>query len=151
MIAWLTGILTKTRAENLVTFLEYSLAVKRWKMSSVARLNLTLTVVHNDLMITVDKIYQFVIFKDQKYLKENLNAWLDMKCLLWSGQHHGESCQESVRAQPTLSACRWLVTFHVFFPVWPHVYEVWGVTRVPVCLRVPLITGICELASGTRG
>ena len=51
-------------------------------MSSVARLNLTLTVVHNDLMITVDKIYQFVIFKDQKYLKENLNAWFDMKCLL---------------------------------------------------------------------
>ena len=41
-------------------------------MSSVARLNLTLLVVHNDLITDGDKIYQFVIFKDQKYLKENL-------------------------------------------------------------------------------
>ena len=51
-------------------------------MSSVARLNLTLLVVHNDLITGDDKIYQFVIFKDQKYLKENLNAWFDIKCLL---------------------------------------------------------------------
>ena len=51
-------------------------------MSSVARLNLTLLVVLNDLITAVDKIYQFEIFKDQKYLKENLNAWFDMKCLL---------------------------------------------------------------------
>ena len=51
-------------------------------MSSVARLNLTLLVVHNDLITADDKIYQFIIFKDQKYLKENLNAWFDMKCLL---------------------------------------------------------------------
>ena len=41
-----------------------------------------------------------------------------MKCLHWSGRHHGEYCQESVRAQPTLSACRWLVTFYVFSHVW---------------------------------
>ena len=38
----------------------------------IARLNLTLLVVHNDLITAGDKIYQFVIFKDQKYLKENL-------------------------------------------------------------------------------
>ena len=65
--------MTKSRAENLVTFLEYSLARKKMKnVKCIARLNLTLLVVHNDLITAGDKIYQFVIFKDQKYLKGNL-------------------------------------------------------------------------------